>query len=44
MDKRRGCSSPNVAQVSVAALIVNDVRVLFYVVPLLAAGTAAGGG
>ncbi|MCK9340989.1 MAG: Gx transporter family protein [Synergistaceae bacterium] len=32
----------NVAQVSVAALIVNDVRVLFYVVPLLAAGTAAG--
>lgn len=32
----------NVAQVSVAALIVKDVRVLLYMVPLLAAGTAAG--
>ena len=32
----------NAAQVSVAALIVNDVRVLFYMLPLLAAGTAAG--
>ncbi len=32
----------NVAQVSVAALVVNDIRVLFYILPLLAAGTAAG--
>lgn len=32
----------NVAQVSVAALIVNDIRILLYIVPLLAAGTAAG--
>ena len=32
----------NIAQVSVAALMVNDVRVLFYMLPLLAAGTAAG--
>ena len=32
----------NFAQVSVAALMVNDVRVLFYMLPLLAAGTAAG--
>jgi heptaprenyl diphosphate synthase len=32
----------NVAQVSVAALIVNDIRVLLYIFPLLAAGTAAG--
>lgn len=32
----------NIAQVSVAALIVNDIRVLLYIVPLLAAGTAAG--
>ena len=32
----------NAAQVSVAALMVNDVRVLFYMLPLLAAGTAAG--
>lgn len=32
----------NVAQVSVAALVVSDVRVLFYILPMLAAGTAAG--
>ncbi|MEA4873121.1 MAG: Gx transporter family protein [Synergistaceae bacterium] len=32
----------NVTQVSVAALVVNDIRVLLYMVPLLAAGTAAG--
>lgn len=32
----------NIAQVSVAALIVNDIRVLLYIFPLLAAGTAAG--
>jgi heptaprenyl diphosphate synthase len=32
----------NAAQVSVAAAMVNDIRVLLYIVPLLAAGTAAG--
>ena len=32
----------NAAQVSVAAAMVNDIRVLLYAVPLLAAGTAAG--
>lgn len=32
----------NIAQVSVAALIVGDARVLLYAVPLLVAGTAAG--
>jgi len=32
----------NVAQVSVAAFIVNDIRVFIYIVPLLAVGTAAG--
>ena len=32
----------NASQVSVAAAMVNDIRVLLYAVPLLAAGTAAG--
>ncbi len=32
----------NIAQVSVAALIVGDARVLLYAAPLLVAGTAAG--
>ena len=32
----------NIAQVSVAAVMVGDVRVLFYILPLLVAGTAAG--
>ncbi len=37
-----GAWSFNVAQVSVAAFIVNDIRVFIYIVPLLAVGTAAG--
>ena len=37
-----GAWSFNVAQVSVAAFVVNDIRVFIYIVPLLAAGTAAG--
>ncbi len=32
----------NMAQVAVAALLVGDVRILLYLLPLLAAGTAAG--
>ena len=43
VDKRRGAWAFNAAQVSVAAAMVNDIRVLLYAVPLLAAGQRQGG-